>query len=80
MMKSERFIITGFHDCKVRDFLYLTRHKASPEGPFLKYRPWVVHVLLNHTSTKIRNKHFHHSDILQLHTVMCFQAKGFTGM
>lgn len=29
---------------------------------------------------KTCNKHFHLSDILQLHAVMCFQAKGFTVM
>lgn len=70
MRKSERFIFTAFDDCKVLDFLYLIRHKPLSEEPFLKYCPWVVRVLCNHTSTKTCNKHFHHSDILQLHTVM----------
>lgn len=80
MMKSERFIFAGFDDCKVWDFLYLICHKPLPQEPFLKYCPWVVHVLLNHTSAKRCYKHFHHSGILLLHTLMCFQTKGSTVM
>lgn len=80
MRKSKRFIVTGFDQST--NFFFPSQFNTSQTitrgaSTWSIVLEWCM-FYETCVSAKTCNEHFHLSGILQLHVVMCFQAKGFT--